>query len=65
MHSLDSSDFEDQDAEAARAFGAAAAQAGVGQIIYLGGLGEDDSDLSAHLRSRREVEPLLGEAGCR
>ena len=49
--------------QAARAFGAAAPQAGVGQIIYLGGLGEDDGDLSAHLRSRRQVETLLGEAG--
>ena len=63
VHSLDSSDFEDKDAVAARAFGAAAAQAGVGQIVYLGGLGEDDSDLSAHLRSRRQVETLLGESG--
>ena len=29
----------------------------------MGGLGADDDDLSAHLRSRREVEGLLGEAG--
>jgi uncharacterized protein YbjT (DUF2867 family) len=34
----------------------------VKQIIYMGGLG-DDGDLSAHLRSRREVESLLGETG--
>ena len=33
------------------------------QIVYMGGLGADDDDLSAHLRSRREVEGLLGEAG--
>ena len=26
------------------------------RIVYLGGLGNDDDDLSAHLRSRREVE---------
>ena len=32
-------------------------------IVYLGGLGDDDDDLSAHLRSRREVEDLLGSAG--
>ena len=37
--------------------------AGVRQIVYMGGLGDDDDDLSAHLRSRREVEGLLGEAG--
>ncbi|MFC6344491.1 NADH-binding protein, partial [Nocardioides hankookensis] len=47
----------------ARAFGLAAAACGVRQIIYLGGLGKDGDDLSAHLRSRREVEKLLGEAG--
>jgi uncharacterized protein YbjT (DUF2867 family) len=63
VHSLDSPDFERLDAEAARAFGKAAAAAGVEQIIYLGGLGSDSDDLSAHLRSRREVETLLGEAG--
>ncbi len=63
VHSLDSHDFERKDAAAARAFGEAAKQAGVRQIIYMGGLGADDETLSAHLRSRREVEGLLGEAG--
>ncbi len=62
VHSLDHDDFEERDARAARSFGAAAARAGVHQIVYLGGLG-DDGDLSPHLRSRREVETLLGEAG--
>jgi uncharacterized protein YbjT (DUF2867 family) len=63
VHSLDSKDFQRLDAEAARAFGAAAAEAGVRQIVYLGGLGSDEDDLSAHLRSRRRVETQLGEAG--
>jgi uncharacterized protein YbjT (DUF2867 family) len=63
VHSLDSKDFERLDASAARAFGRAAADAGVEQIVYLGGLGSDDDKLSAHLRSRREVERLLGDAG--
>jgi uncharacterized protein YbjT (DUF2867 family) len=63
VHSLDDPDFERKDREAARAFGRAAADAGVRQIVYLGGLGSDDGDLSAHLRSRREVEGVLGEAG--
>jgi uncharacterized protein YbjT (DUF2867 family) len=60
VHSLDAPDFERRDAEAARTFAAAAAGADVDRIIYLGGLGEDSDDLSAHLRSRREVERLLG-----
>jgi uncharacterized protein YbjT (DUF2867 family) len=63
VHSLGDPDFERKDAEAARAFGEAAADAGVRQIVYMGGLGDDESDLSPHLRSRREVEGLLGEAG--
>jgi uncharacterized protein YbjT (DUF2867 family) len=63
VHSLDDPDFERKDAEAARHFGAAAAEAGVRQIVYMGGLGDEDQGLSAHLRSRREVEQLLGEAG--
>jgi uncharacterized protein YbjT (DUF2867 family)/membrane protease YdiL (CAAX protease family) len=63
VHSLDSPDFERLDAEAARAFGQAAAEAGVQRIVYLGGLGKDDDELSPHLRSRREVEQLLGKAG--
>jgi uncharacterized protein YbjT (DUF2867 family) len=63
VHSLDSADFEDKDADAALNFGGAAADAGVERIIYLGGLGVDDGGLSAHLRSRRQVEQLLGLAG--
>jgi uncharacterized protein YbjT (DUF2867 family) len=63
VHSLASKDFARLDAEAATAFGRAAADAGVGQIVYLGGLGSDDDTLSEHLRSRREVEGLLGRAG--
>jgi uncharacterized protein YbjT (DUF2867 family) len=63
VHSLDDPDFERRDAEAARAFGLAAAAAGVRQIVYLGGLGDEGDRLSAHLRSRRQVERLLGEGG--
>ncbi len=62
VHSLDDADFERKDAEAARAFASAAAEQGVRPIIFMGGLG-DDGELSAHLRSRREVEGLLGETG--
>jgi uncharacterized protein YbjT (DUF2867 family) len=63
VHSLDDNDFERMDAEAARGFGSAAAASGVRQIVYLGGLGTDDVELSPHLRSRREVEKLLGAYG--
>jgi len=63
VHSLDSADFERKDADAAWAFAEAAAVAGLQRIVYLGGLGDDDDDLSAHLRSRRAVEQLLGRSG--
>ncbi len=62
VHSLDDADFERKDAEAARAFATAASDQGVRQIVYMGGLGDDD-EMSAHLRSRREVEGLLGTTG--
>ena len=63
VHSLDMAGFEKQDAEAARMFGAVAARAGLRRIVYLGGLGRDEDDLSPHLRSRRDVETLLGDGG--
>ena len=63
VHSLDDPDFERKDADAARAFARAAAAAGVARIVYLGGLGQDGDQLSRHLRSRREVETLLGATG--
>jgi uncharacterized protein YbjT (DUF2867 family) len=49
-------DFAARDREAAANFGEAARSAGVGRVIYLGGLGDDDSE---HLRSRMEVAELL------
>ncbi|HYJ67950.1 MAG TPA: NAD(P)H-binding protein [Nocardioidaceae bacterium] len=62
VHSLASADFERLDAEAARSFAAAAAAGRIDRIVYLGGLGRTDDDLSPHLRSRREVERLLSES---
>ncbi|GAA2490243.1 SDR family oxidoreductase [Streptomyces thermolineatus] len=59
-------DFELTDREAARAFGRAAREAGVGRIVYLGGLtpaGVPESRLSAHLRSRAEVGRILMDSG--
>jgi uncharacterized protein YbjT (DUF2867 family) len=63
VHSLDKADFACADAAGARAFGRAASEVGVARIVYLGGLGSDEDDLSPHLRSRRDVETLLGSAG--
>lgn len=51
--------FEDQDRRAALNFGHAAKLAGVERIIYLGGLGRPEEDLSPHLRSRQEVGQIL------
>ena len=56
-------DFRAHDLRAAGAFGRAAAAAGVRRIVYLGGLGDPDADLSEHLRSRQETGIALAEAG--
>jgi uncharacterized protein YbjT (DUF2867 family) len=65
VHAMGSGEagFASRDARAARSFGTAAAAAGVGRVIYLGGLGTDEPGLSAHLRSRHEVGRLLAESG--
>jgi len=64
VHSMGASgSFEEKDRAAARNFAAAAAAAGVGRIVYLGGLGEDADGLSAHLRSRHEVGEILRSGG--
>ena len=63
VHSLDAEDFESRDAEGAQAFAGAASRAGLKQIVFLGGLGDAREELSAHLRSRRQVEEILGESG--
>jgi len=62
VHRLGERNFARADAAAATAFGQAAARAGLSRIVYLGGLGNSADDLSAHLRSRHEVEGLLGSA---
>ncbi|NDB74535.1 MAG: NAD-dependent epimerase/dehydratase family protein [Verrucomicrobia bacterium] len=60
VHSMGATgDFEKQDRLAAENFATSARAAGVRRIIYLGGLGEDEPDLSAHLRSRHEVGERL------
>lgn len=63
VHSMGAESFEANDRQGALNFGAAARAAGVGRIVYVGGLGRADEELSPHLRSRHEVGRLLGEAG--
>lgn len=53
------SGFEERDHEGARNFADAADAADLDRLVYLSGLGVDGDDLSAHLRSRREVEKVL------
>jgi uncharacterized protein YbjT (DUF2867 family) len=55
--------FAARDRAAARAFAAAASQAGVQHIVYLGGLGDPSSRLSAHLASRQQVGVELAAHG--
>jgi uncharacterized protein YbjT (DUF2867 family) len=66
IHSMASSGraaFEEQDRLAARNFARAAREAGLRRIIYLGALGDEQTALSPHLRSRHEVGRLLRESG--
>ena len=59
VHSLGSNDFERRDREAAANVARASEQAGVQQIIYLGGLGDQSGNASPHLRSRHETGKRL------
>src|SRR3984957_1669647 len=52
-----------RDQQLALTFARAARDAGVGRIIYLGGLGETGANLSDHLSSRRDVEGALASSG--
>ena len=62
IHSMSGGgDFASLDREAARRFGAAAREAGVAHIVYLGGL-LPPSTASEHLTSRAEVGAILAEA---
>jgi uncharacterized protein YbjT (DUF2867 family) len=59
VHSLGRDDFERIEQVTARNVAAACSAAGVRHIVYMGGLGNDDDDLSAHLRSRHAVGSTL------
>ena len=63
VHSMGSGgNYAHEDRSAAKAFSSAARDAGVGRIIYLGGLGSGKR-LSGHRRSRQEVGRILRSSG--
>jgi len=60
VHSMGAEqDFAVQDRLAATHFAQAATAAGVRRVIYLGGLGDPEHELSKHLRSRQETGDVL------
>jgi uncharacterized protein YbjT (DUF2867 family) len=66
VHSMESGveRFEETDHDGAANFGRAAKNAGVERVIYLGGLGTDDTKpMSPHLASRQEVGRVLATEG--
>jgi uncharacterized protein YbjT (DUF2867 family) len=64
IHSMASGDdFHQRDLQAAENFSKAAKSEKVSQIIYLGGLGDYQADLSDHLKSRQETGKVLAKSG--
>jgi uncharacterized protein YbjT (DUF2867 family) len=63
VHSMNAKtkDFANSDRKAAKGMAEAAEAAGLQRIIYLGALGENNADLSKHLKSRAEVADVLRE----
>lgn len=59
VHSLGSSDFAERDRLAASVVARVAERAGLRQLVYLGGLGDESPELSRHLRSRAETAAML------
>ena len=55
--------YREQELAAARNFGSAASQTGVKRIIYLGALGDPESDLAPHLKSRQQTGKVLADFG--
>jgi uncharacterized protein YbjT (DUF2867 family) len=55
--------FADIDRETAQTFATAAREAGLGRLVYLGGLYPAGGDLSPHLRSRAEVGDIMLSSG--
>jgi uncharacterized protein YbjT (DUF2867 family) len=55
VHSLGQDDYERRDLAIAESVARGAASANVKQLVYLGGLGDESTTLSPHLRSRHET----------
>lgn len=64
VHAMEGAgDAAERDRRSARTFAAAATDAGIRRIVYLGAIGYDpERDVSDHLASRHEVEELLAPA---
>ena len=63
VHAIGQPDFRDADYSAAANVAAAAKEAGVRRIVYLGGFVPNDETLSEHLASRAEVAQALTVEG--
>ncbi|HAT71271.1 MAG TPA: DUF2867 domain-containing protein [Elusimicrobia bacterium] len=64
IHSMaDTENFEAFEETSARNFAAAAVEAGIKKVIYLGGLGGDAAGLSHHLHSRHRMGEIMRGAG--
>jgi uncharacterized protein YbjT (DUF2867 family) len=64
LHALNAPrDFEEEERRLATTFAEAAKASGVSRVIYLGGMVDDETELSAHLSSRMESGEILRANG--
>ncbi|MBV8050984.1 MAG: SDR family oxidoreductase [Acidobacteriaceae bacterium] len=64
IHSMSGKDgFAERDQQASKNFAIAAKAAGVGRIVYLGGLASETAQVSPHLKSRHDTGSVLREYG--
>lgn len=63
VHAIGDASYAETDREGARTFAAAALEAGVGRVVYIGGFVPDGESLSEHLDSRAEVAEMLQRSG--
>ena len=64
IHSMMLKDgFEDSEVRLAKLFGQVASQKGTGRIVYLGGIVNNEHELSPHMKARTDTGLLLRESG--